>query len=186
MASATDASMFVLFVQLTHVISLIAVSRGWDVRPPLAELKSYNQSSDPLLFRNYPDFSSNTTGDGANLLRRLNQGPNLIKANGIGIIMNAKHPNNVPAHCTPRFVKSWREKSGKPAPTADRRMVLAAKTDAALWTLASLAHDSHSHATGMHSQLKVRINQIVKALQEDDVDSESGEYPRSRGSHPVD
>lgn len=40
--------------------------------------------------------------------------------------------------------------------------------------------------TGKYSQLQVRVDQIVKALQEDDIDSESGEYPRSRGCHPVD
>ena len=55
-----------------------------------------------------------------------------MNAKGIGIIIAPRHPNNVPAHWTPRLVNIWREKRGKHAPTADRRIVLAANTEAAL------------------------------------------------------
>lgn len=41
-------------------------------------------------------------------------------------------PMRVPAHCTPRFWNSCLENSGNAAPTAERRIVFAAKTDAAL------------------------------------------------------
>lgn len=44
----------------------------------------------------------------------------------------ARHPRRVPAHCTPRLTNICFEKRGKAAPTADRMMVFAAKTEAAL------------------------------------------------------
>ena len=47
-------------------------------------------------------------------------------------MMAARHPSKVPAHCTPRLTNICFAKSGKHAPTADRRIVLAAKTEAAL------------------------------------------------------
>lgn len=71
---------------------------------------------------------------GANLDLFLNEGPNLMNASGIGTMINARQPNSVPAHCTPRFTNICFEKRGKAAPTADRMIVLAAKTDAALGT----------------------------------------------------
>lgn len=69
---------------------------------------------------------------GANLDFFLSAGPNLMNANGIGTMITARQPNNVPAHCTPRFKNICFENRGKAAPTADRMMVLAAKTEAAL------------------------------------------------------
>lgn len=57
----------------------------------------------------------------------------MMNPTGIGIIIAARHPSNVPAHCTPRLTNICRAKRGKHAPTADRKMVLAAKTDAALF-----------------------------------------------------
>jgi hypothetical protein len=47
-------------------------------------------------------------------------------------MINARHPSRVPAHCTPRLLNICFENSGKAAPTADRIIVLAANTDAAL------------------------------------------------------
>jgi hypothetical protein len=57
-----------------------------------------------------------------------------MNARGIGTMMSARQPSNVPAHCTPRLTNICFEKRGKEAPTADRIMVFAAKTDAALDT----------------------------------------------------
>lgn len=69
---------------------------------------------------------------------RLSLGPNHINTNGIGIIITPIHPMRVPAQFTPRFVNNCLENNGKVAPTAERRIVLAAKTEAALWEYVSL------------------------------------------------
>lgn len=66
------------------------------------------------------------------LLFRRNQGPYTRNATGIGIITTAKQPSKVHAHCTPMLWNICFEKSGKPAATEDRRMMLAATVDAAL------------------------------------------------------
>lgn len=47
-------------------------------------------------------------------------------------MMSARQPSNVPAHWTPRLTNICFENRGNAAPTADRIMVFAAKTDAAL------------------------------------------------------
>lgn len=52
---------------------------------------------------------------------------------GIGIMITAMHPMSVPAHWTPKFRNSCRENKGNVAPTAERRIVFAAKTEAALY-----------------------------------------------------
>jgi hypothetical protein len=69
---------------------------------------------------------------GANLDFFLRMGPILMNASGIGTMINARHPSNVPAHCTPRLLNICFENNGNAAPTADRMIVLAANTDAAL------------------------------------------------------
>ena len=69
---------------------------------------------------------------GAKRLTLLNLGPNHINTRGIGIIMAPIHQMRVPAHCTPRFWNNCLENKGKVAPTPERRIVLAAKTEAAL------------------------------------------------------
>ena len=69
---------------------------------------------------------------GANLDFFLNAGPHLINPKGIGTIMSARHPSNVPAHCTPKLINICFENKGKAAPTADRIKVFAAKTEAVL------------------------------------------------------
>lgn len=55
-----------------------------------------------------------------------------MNARGIGTIIAARQPRRVPAHCTPRFRNICLEKRGNAAPTVDRMIVFAAKTDAAL------------------------------------------------------
>ena len=66
------------------------------------------------------------------LLFRRNQGPYTRNATGIGIITTARQPSKVHAHCTPMFLNICFEKSGKPAATEERRMMLAATVEAAL------------------------------------------------------
>lgn len=44
----------------------------------------------------------------------------------------ARHPSSVQAHCTPIVSNICFEKSGKPAATVERSMILAATADAAL------------------------------------------------------
>lgn len=50
----------------------------------------------------------------------------------MGIIIADRQPSSVPAHCTPKFTNICFENRGKHAPTADRKIVFAANTDAAL------------------------------------------------------
>lgn len=47
--------------------------------------------------------------------------------------MAAKQPSKVPAHWTPRLLNICLANKGKAAPIADRRIVFAAKTEAALY-----------------------------------------------------
>lgn len=70
--------------------------------------------------------------DGANRLILRKRRPKRMNNNGIGTIMVAKQPNNVPAHWLPRLLNICRVNSGKLPPTKDRIIVLAAKADAAL------------------------------------------------------
>ena len=106
----------------------------------------------------------------------------MMNPTGIGIIIAARHPSNVPAHCTPRLTNICRAKRGKHAPTADRRMVLAAKTDAALFgqKLSTIC------VTGRCLQLQIRIDQVVETLQKDAVDAEPCEQPGRCRGHPMD
>jgi hypothetical protein len=69
---------------------------------------------------------------GANLDFFLRAGPHLMNARGMGTIIRAKQPSSVPAHCTPRFWNICLENRGNAAPTADRIIVFAANTEAAL------------------------------------------------------
>jgi hypothetical protein len=56
----------------------------------------------------------------------------MINPAGIGIIMAARQPSKVPAHWMPRLLNICLAKRGNTEPIAERRMVFAAKTDAAL------------------------------------------------------
>jgi hypothetical protein len=51
----------------------------------------------------------------------------------MGIMTAARHPSRVPAHWTPIFLNICFENKGKPAATAERRMMFAATVDAALF-----------------------------------------------------
>ena len=66
------------------------------------------------------------------LLLLLSHGPYTLNARGIGIITTAKHPSKVQAHCTPMFSNICLEKSGNPAATDERSMMLPATVDVAL------------------------------------------------------
>ena len=54
---------------------------------------------------------------------------------GIGIIIVAKQPSKVPAPCTPILSNICLEKSGNPATTDERSIILIATVDAALFQL---------------------------------------------------
>lgn len=77
----------------------------------------------------------------------LKAGPHLINASGIGTMRAARHPRSVPAHCTPRLTNICRENRGKAAPTADRMIVFAAKTEAALVDLKSASTEEICQVT---------------------------------------
>lgn len=98
-----------------------------------------------------------------------------MKAKGIGIIIAARHPSSVPAHWTPRFWNIWREKRGKQAPTAERRMVLEAKTEAALFGQCLFLRERRQDGwTGeINVQLKIAIDEVIEALKKDDENTES-------------
>jgi hypothetical protein len=51
-------------------------------------------------------------------------------------MINDRQPSKVPAHWTPRLSNNCLVKRGKQPPITDRRIVFAAKTDAALSLLA--------------------------------------------------
>lgn len=72
------------------------------------------------------------------LLLLLSRGPRILNAKGIGIMITAKQPSRVDAHCTPRFSNICLEKSGNPAAIAERSIMLAATADAALSQLSQL------------------------------------------------
>lgn len=120
---------------------------------------------------------------GANLDFLRSAGPNLMNTRGIGTMITARQPRRVAAHCTPRFINICFENSGKAAPTADRIIVLAAKTEAAL---SSYVLATGFISPGQNSQGQVRVNQIVEALQEDHIDPKPGDHPTGRRSHPMD
>lgn len=56
----------------------------------------------------------------------------------------ARQPKRVPAHWTPRLMNICFENNGNAAATADRIIVLAAKTEAALSTLSTTAFEIHN------------------------------------------
>lgn len=66
------------------------------------------------------------------LLLLLSRGPSILNTKGIGIMITAKQPSRVDAHCTPRFPNICLEKSGNPAAIAERSIIFAATADAAL------------------------------------------------------
>ena len=106
-----------------------------------------------------------------------------MKARGIGTMINARHPRSVPAHCTPRLLNICFENSGNAAPTADRMIVLAANTDAALGNWLEMAFlESNTEIL----QGEIGINQVVETLQEDHVDPEAGDNSTRSWCHPVD
>lgn len=63
----------------------------------------------------------------------LRRAPKRRKKNGMGTKTAAKQPSRVLAHCTPIFENICRVKRGKLEAKADRRMMLAATADAALY-----------------------------------------------------
>lgn len=73
------------------------------------------------------------SGTRAYLESCLRRAPNRLKKNGMGTKAAAKQPSRVLAHCTPIFENICRVKSGKLDAKADRRMMLAATADAALY-----------------------------------------------------
>ena len=75
------------------------------------------------------------------LLFLLSHGPYTLNAKGIGIMTAARQPRRVQAHCTPMFSNICREKSGNPAATEERIMMLAATVDAALFQPSQLLSD---------------------------------------------
>jgi hypothetical protein len=78
----------------------------------------------------------NTVPHQRNLLLFLSRAPYTRNAYGIGIMMAARQPSTVAAQLTPKFSNICLEKSGKPAATAERRMIFAATADAALFQVA--------------------------------------------------
>lgn len=70
---------------------------------------------------------------GANLLLCLIFAPYFQKINGMGASTNATKPSSVPAQLTPRALNMYMLKRGKTAPARERRKVLAAIAEAALW-----------------------------------------------------
>ena len=74
----------------------------------------------------------------------------------------AKQPSKVLAHCTPMFLNICLEKSGNPAATDERRMMLAATVDAALLQLSQLLSCVPESAS-RNLQRQIRVDEIVEA-----------------------
>lgn len=79
-----------------------------------------------------PLFLCYTAACWRSLLLLLSRGPRILNTKGIGIMITAKQPSRVDAHCTPRFPNICLEKSGNPAAIAERSIIFAATADAAL------------------------------------------------------
>lgn len=71
----------------------------------------------------------------------------------MGIMIADRHPNSVPAHCTPRFANICFEKSGNPAATLDRRMMLAATVEAALHSVSITLPSITAQATPTRGEM---------------------------------
>lgn len=83
-----------------------------------------------------------------------------MNARGIGTMIRARHPRSVPAHCTPRFWNICFANSGNAAPTADRMIVFAANTEAALIILSMEIDQSQVG----NVQCQVGVDQVVETL----------------------
>lgn len=99
------------------------------------------------------------------LLFLLKRKPNCLNTNVMGIMITARQPRRVEAHCTPRFSNICLEKRGNPAATAERSMMFAATAEAALEQTSQFRITS-KQIVG-NSQWQIRVYQIVEARQED-------------------
>jgi hypothetical protein len=91
-----------------------------------------NSLISPAIFR---------SAHGANVLLLLIAGPYLENRNGLGASTNASRPKRVHAQLTPSRWNICTVKSGKPAATAERMAVLAAKAEAEYMRYVSTRYD---------------------------------------------
>lgn len=89
---------------------------------------------------------------GANLLLSRILAPNFQKMIGMGTRARATKPSSEPAQLTPRPLNMYWEKSGKTAPQMERRKVLAAMAEAALFSFALvMSMERGARKTGPHT-----------------------------------
>lgn len=79
----------------------------------------------------------------------------------------------------PRLSKVCTSKRGKPAPASDRRSELAATADAALSGSDQALSAKEFEVNKAHLQHKIRIDDVIEALQEDAEDAKSSQNSRS-------